>query len=235
MFLAVTCQHASGACQSHSHPVLSLREALQKYVELSLSTPLFLTLQFHKKDLTPTLNLLRIRPILPLLGHILSRGSKPTGSNLWTELTDGDKPKCEEANNLYDLPSTKKTIRYLHTSTGHPVEDTWTKAVKPGNFTTWPGLSVKAVHKYFPELDETKQGVMNKQCQNVRSTKLKINPDKDEPVLYLGNHDNIPTMQPIHPQSTTNRKQSQRKCKICLYKSTTQMTQHIVTKLDASL
>ncbi len=57
------------------------------------------------------------------------RGSKPTGSNLWTVLTDGDKPKCEEANNVYDLPLTKETIRYLHASAGHPVKDTWTKAI----------------------------------------------------------------------------------------------------------
>jgi hypothetical protein len=91
------------------------------------------------------------------------RGSKPTGSNLWTVLTDGDKPKHEEANNVYNLPSIKETIRYLHASAGHPVEDTWTKAIKARNFTTWPGLSVKAVHKYFPKSDETKQGHMNKQ------------------------------------------------------------------------
>jgi hypothetical protein len=72
MFLAAMCQHASGACQSHSHPVLSLREASRKYVELSPSTPPLLTLQFREKDLMPTPNLLRIRLILPPLGHILS-------------------------------------------------------------------------------------------------------------------------------------------------------------------
>jgi hypothetical protein len=60
MFLAVTCQHPSGTCQSQSRPVLNLREASRKYVELSPSTPPFLTLQFYKKDLTPTPNLLRI-------------------------------------------------------------------------------------------------------------------------------------------------------------------------------
>ncbi len=98
------------------------------------------------------------------------RGSKPTGSNLWTVLTDWDKSKCEDANNVYDLPLTTETIKYLHPSAGHPVKDTWTKAIKAGNFTTWSGLSVKAVHKYFPESDETKQGHMNKQRQNVRST-----------------------------------------------------------------
>ena len=60
MFLTVTCQHASCACQSHSCPVLNLREASRKYVELSPSTPPFLTLRFYEKDLTPTPNLLQI-------------------------------------------------------------------------------------------------------------------------------------------------------------------------------
>jgi hypothetical protein len=50
MFLAVTCQHASGACQSHSRLVLNLREALRKYVELSPSTPPFLTLQIYSES-----------------------------------------------------------------------------------------------------------------------------------------------------------------------------------------
>jgi hypothetical protein len=60
MLLAVTCQHTSGACQSHSRPVLNLGEASRKYVELSPSTPPFLTLRFYEKDLTPTPNLLKI-------------------------------------------------------------------------------------------------------------------------------------------------------------------------------
>jgi hypothetical protein len=62
--------------QAHASPipalVLSLREASRKYVELSPSTPPFLTLRFHEKDLTLTPNLLQIRPILPPLRHILS-------------------------------------------------------------------------------------------------------------------------------------------------------------------
>ncbi len=54
MFLIVKCQHGSGACRSHSHPVLSHHEVLRKYTELSHSTLPFLTLCFHKKDLSPT-------------------------------------------------------------------------------------------------------------------------------------------------------------------------------------
>ncbi len=79
MFLIVTCQHASGACQSYSRPIFSLHEALRKYVELSPNTPLFLTLQFCEKNLTPTPNLLQIRLILPLLGHIFSVPSRSFG------------------------------------------------------------------------------------------------------------------------------------------------------------
>jgi hypothetical protein len=73
MFLVVRCQHASGACQSHSCPVLSLHEALWNYAELSHSTPPFLALRFHEKDLPPTPRLLQVRPILPPLRHILSK------------------------------------------------------------------------------------------------------------------------------------------------------------------
>jgi hypothetical protein len=72
MFLAVRCQQASGACQSHSRLVLSLREASRKYAELSHSTPPFLALPFHEKDLPPTPRLLQVQPILPPLGCILS-------------------------------------------------------------------------------------------------------------------------------------------------------------------
>jgi hypothetical protein len=72
MFLAVRCQHVSGTCQSRSHLVLNLREALRKYSELSHSTPSFLALDFHEKDLPPTPRLLQVWPILPPLGHILS-------------------------------------------------------------------------------------------------------------------------------------------------------------------
>ena len=60
----------------------------------------------HKSD-TPTITTSE-PPIL--------RGSKPTGSNLWTVLTDRNEPKYEEVNDVYDLPSIKKLISYLHAS-----------------------------------------------------------------------------------------------------------------------
>ncbi len=141
------------------------------------------------------------------------RGSKPTGSNLWTVLTDGNKPQHEEANNVYSLPSMKESIRYLHASADDPDKDTWTKAIKAGNFTTWPGLSVKAVHKYFPESDETNQWHMKKQHQNIRSTKIKIKPDKNEPVPDLGNQEDIPS-NTANPNIINNQEKAKPK-KMC--------------------
>ncbi len=59
-------------CQSHFCPVKSLCEALCNYMELSCSTPLFLTLCFSEKNLMLTPRLLQVWPILPPLGHVLS-------------------------------------------------------------------------------------------------------------------------------------------------------------------
>ena len=83
----------------------------------------------------------------------------------------------EQAANVYSLPSIEQTIRYLHAAAGFPTKDTWVKAIKQGNYETWPRLTVEAVSKHFPESVETQKGHMQKQRQNVRSTKQKICPD----------------------------------------------------------
>jgi len=81
--------------------------------------------------------------------------------------------KTETAANVYSLPSIPQTITYLHAAAGFPTKDTWTKAIKNGNYQTWPGITVDAVNKHFPESIETQKGHMKKQRQNVRSTKQK--------------------------------------------------------------
>jgi hypothetical protein len=63
---------------------------------------------------------------------------------------------------------------------GFPVMATWIKAIKAGNFITWPGLTNTTVTKHFPESDETVKGHMKKQRQGVRSTKVKEDEHKEE-------------------------------------------------------
>jgi len=106
------------------------------------------------------------------------QGCKEKGDNLWTESTNEEESK-EKANNVYNLPSTKQSIRYLHAAAGLPVKSEWIKAIKAGNYITWPELTAEAEHKHFPESYETQKGHMKQQHQNVRSTKVKQNPTND--------------------------------------------------------
>ncbi len=63
-------------------------------------------------------------------------------------------------------------MRYHHASTGFPVTDTWIKAIKAGNYNTWPTITPATVQRHFPESNETQKGHMNKQRQGVRSTRV---------------------------------------------------------------
>ena len=42
--------------------------------------------------------------------------------------------KEEHVHNIYELPSIEQTVRYLHAAAGHPVEETWLKAIGRGNY-----------------------------------------------------------------------------------------------------
>ncbi len=110
-----------------------------------------------------------------LLGH------KPRGSKLWTMQIEWDKHKPERVNNVYNLPSTAKIIRFLHAAAGFPVKDTWIAAINAGNYSTWPGLTAKAIRRHFPESNETQKGHMKKQRQNVRLTRIKLEDDNTQP------------------------------------------------------
>ena len=75
---------------------------------------------------------------------------------------------------MYNLPSTKQIVRYLHACAGFPTKTTWLKAIRARSYNTWPHLSAKNVQKHFPESDETQQGHMRSIKQGIRSTKAKL-------------------------------------------------------------
>ena len=87
-----------------------------------------------------------------------------------TILLDRTNPK-HAINSAYKLPSTEQLIRYLHACAGYPTKETWVKAIRAGNYVSWPGLTIKKVNKYYPEMDETPKGRMIKVQQGVCSTK----------------------------------------------------------------
>jgi len=52
------------------------------------------------------------------------QGCKEKGDNLWTVSANKEEGK-EKANNVYNLPSSKQSIRYLHAAAGFPVKSEW--------------------------------------------------------------------------------------------------------------
>jgi hypothetical protein len=80
------------------------------------------------------------------------------------------------ANSVYDLPSTKQAIKWMHAVCGYPVTSTWLKAIKAGNYVGWLMLNECNVQKYYPETIETPKGHLNQTRKNVQSTKEKSVP-----------------------------------------------------------
>ena len=97
----------------------------------------------------------------------------------------------QEINSAYELPSTKQLIRYLHACAGYPTHETWVKAIRAGNYVSWPGLTVKKVNKFYPETDETPKGHMRQTRQGVRSKKERVvvRDENNEAVPRTKKHD----------------------------------------------
>ncbi len=49
----------------------------------------------------------------------------------------------EYIHNVYKLPSTEPTIRYLHAAVGFPTKESWLNAIRQGNYNSWPLINVK--------------------------------------------------------------------------------------------
>ncbi len=64
----------------------------------------------------------------------------------------------------------------MHTVCGYPVKSTWLKAIKVGNYVSWPMLTECNVQKYYPMTIETAKGHLNQKRKNVWSTKIKVTP-----------------------------------------------------------
>ncbi len=67
-------------------------------------------------------------------------------------------------------------MQYHHASAGFPTKPTWLAAIKNKHFTLWPGLTLDAARKHFPDSEETHKGHGRKTPSGLRSTKTKQGP-----------------------------------------------------------
>jgi hypothetical protein len=95
-------------------------------------------------------------------------------SRLWrVNLNQKMKPDIAQCNHAHDNNNQKYLINYLHAACFSPVKSTWIKAIKNGNFSSWPGLNEQNVEKYLSKSTSTAKGHLNQQRQNARTTKSK--------------------------------------------------------------
>jgi hypothetical protein len=90
-----------------------------------------------------------------------------------TEFLPEQPHQSKAIHNVYELKTQPELVRYLHTAAGYPTKPTWIKAIKNKQFVSWPGLTVKAVTKSFPESKEVIKGHVRKIKSGLRSTKHK--------------------------------------------------------------
>jgi hypothetical protein len=82
-------------------------------------------------------------------------------------------PHDEAISIIFDLPSAHQNFLWYHAAAGFPPKETFIRAMRNGNYAMWPKLTVKLIHKYMPDLDETAKGHLKGQHQGIRSTKQK--------------------------------------------------------------
>jgi hypothetical protein len=79
---------------------------------------------------------------------------------------------ADPAINVYELPTTKEVIRFLHAALRFPTKATLLTTAQNGKLVTFPGLTVENISKHFPELVETAKGHMKQSKRGMRSTKV---------------------------------------------------------------
>jgi hypothetical protein len=82
-------------------------------------------------------------------------------------------PEIVQCNHAHGNNNQKDLINYLHAACFSPVKSAWIKAIKSGNFSSWPGLNEHAVEKYLSKSTSTAKGHSNQQRQNARTTTIK--------------------------------------------------------------
>ena len=64
----------------------------------------------------------------------------------------------DTANAIFDLPNSWQSLMYFHAAVGFPTKETFTDAVRAGNYATWPGLTTTLISKHFPDPMKPKRG-----------------------------------------------------------------------------
>jgi hypothetical protein len=84
-------------------------------------------------------------------------GMRDQQSRLWrVDLKEAPKTNNKPAfNRAHETSNLKELIIYLHGTEFNPINSTWIKAIKNGNFSSCPGPIEQAVEKYLSKSSAT--------------------------------------------------------------------------------
>jgi hypothetical protein len=119
-----------------------------------------------------------------------------------TEFLPNQPPPEEAIHNIFELKTTPKLVRYHHASAGFSTKPQWIGAIKNKQYASWPGLSVDAARRHFPELDETHKCHGRKTPSGLRSTKPKEDQTIDSNDAFQFNEANNVPLRPIKKEKT---------------------------------
>jgi hypothetical protein len=97
-----------------------------------------------------------------------------------TEFLPDCPPPIEAIHNVYKLKMQPELVRYLDASAGFPTKPLWIEAIKNKQYTSWPGLKVRAVAKHFPKSKEMMKGNWRKGKSGLQSTKMPAQSNNDD-------------------------------------------------------
>ena len=95
-------------------------------------------------------------------------------------------------------------VWYMYAASGFLVMSTWLRAIKRGNFETWPGLTYSNPSKYFPRAVETMKGHMLLSSQVVISINKKTIPPLRVKVEIFKDAPEEEDLEYLPPPITTN-------------------------------
>jgi hypothetical protein len=93
-----------------------------------------------------------------------------------TKFLPNQPPPSKVVYNVYKLKTQPELVRYHHASAGFSTKPTWLAAIKNKHFASWPGLTLDAARKHFPDSNEMHKGHGRKTPSGLRSTKTKQGP-----------------------------------------------------------
>ncbi len=119
-----------------------------------------------------------------------------------TKFLPNQPPPEEAIHNVFELKTTPELVRYHHASAGFPTKPQWIAAIKNKQHALWPGLSVDAARRHFPESDETHKGHGRKTPSGLWLTKPKEDQTINSNDSFQFNKANDVPLRPIKKETT---------------------------------